>query len=344
MLANSLIRQTVRQTRQTKATVAQSPTAIQNSRPGLLSRLRTQLSLLMFRLRYRVVDELATTEMSCVQLAFDRVRRRNVVIKMGSLKVGNEYIVNEANILQHNLHPTFPTLYKQSSAGSSSYIAIEQIKGASLHCLLSGRERLPLYKCIEIAMQVGAGLEALHTRGLGHFDVKPDNIMRGNSQTRLLDFGLARPLGPQQRPGCFGTPNYLAPEQVKSEYLDQRADIYSLGLVLFEMITQQNPMNDPNYNVEATIQNHFKVQVDLQQEHITDRIQPEHQQDLLQLIDRAHLALQSIIRLSVTQNVSARFAEIRQMNVMLGQARQLAKELAPYENLLRDEINTPESR
>jgi serine/threonine protein kinase/tetratricopeptide (TPR) repeat protein len=125
--------------------------------------------------------------------------------------------------------------------GEMRYITMELVDGEDLRRLLDRRGRLPIAETVAIVKQVAAGLEAAHLEGIIHRDLKPQNIMvdrRG--QVRVMDFGLARSLehaSLTQTVGIMGTPDYMAPEQVLGEEVDARSDIFSLGLIFYEMLT-----------------------------------------------------------------------------------------------------------
>ncbi len=150
-------------------------------------------------------------------------------------------------------HPNLLTIFDLGSEGDTPYIVSELLEGQTL------RERLPVTqrKAIEYALSVCAGLAAAHDRGIVHRDLKPENIfVTADDRVKLLDFGLARIL--RETPGedlsativkgtdpgtVMGTADYMSPEQVRGEPVDHRTDIFSLGSVLFEMITGQRPFH-----------------------------------------------------------------------------------------------------
>jgi serine/threonine-protein kinase len=125
--------------------------------------------------------------------------------------------------------------------GEMRYITMELVEGEDLRRLLDRRGRLPIAETVGIVKQVAAGLQAAHLEGIVHRDLKPQNIMvdrRG--QIRIMDFGLARSLEQAsltQTVGIMGTPDYMSPEQVLGKDVDGRSDIFSLGLIFYEMLT-----------------------------------------------------------------------------------------------------------
>ena len=150
-------------------------------------------------------------------------------------------------------HPHIVALYDVGLEGDTFFVVTELLSGTTLRQLLE-RERPPVRRAIEIASQVAAGLAAAHAHGTIHRDVKPDNIFISSSgQAKILDFGLATASNAgavsENAPTLMltaagtvaGTPAYMAPEQVRGERVDHRADIFALGCVLYEMLTGRRP-------------------------------------------------------------------------------------------------------
>jgi len=121
------------------------------------------------------------------------------------------------------------------------YISMEYVRGLTLRYLLRDARRVPYSAGLRIARQLVAGLGAAHEVGVLHRDIKPENlILEANANAKLMDFGIARPTARvhpgNTEPGTFlGTPNYCAPEQLAGEEIDERADLYSCGVLLTEM-------------------------------------------------------------------------------------------------------------
>ena len=125
--------------------------------------------------------------------------------------------------------------------GDARYITMELVDGEDLRTVLDRRGRLPIAETVAIVKQIAEGLQAAHSEGIIHRDLKPQNIMLDRrGQVRIMDFGLARSLEQAsltQTVGIMGTPDYMSPEQVLGQELDARSDIFSLGLILYEMVT-----------------------------------------------------------------------------------------------------------
>jgi serine/threonine protein kinase len=158
----------------------------------------------------------------------------------------------EAQTLAGLNHPNICTVYEVDTHEGAAFIAMERVDGLNLKLHMARRE-LPTPEVVDIAAQVAAALDAAHAAGIVHRDIKPGNILVGaNGQVKVLDFGLARRfmmpdtgeviLGGSTIPGRpMGTANYMAPERILQLPLDPRSDLFSLGVVIYEMATGRLP-------------------------------------------------------------------------------------------------------
>jgi len=141
-------------------------------------------------------------------------------------------------------HSNIITIYEVGEFQSRAYIAMEYVAGESLKDL-TAREELPVASIIDLALQICEGLSEAHHAGIVHRDLKPANILLDKKgRVKIADFGLARLEGATQLTGegtVMGTPAYMSPEQVRGEPLDARSDIFSLGIVLYELIARRLP-------------------------------------------------------------------------------------------------------
>jgi serine/threonine-protein kinase len=142
-------------------------------------------------------------------------------------------------------HPNILRVYHLASYEGGTYLTMQWIKGGTLADLLSERGALPIPEVLTLAIKLSSALAAAHSSNILHRDIKPGNIlMDDDGEPYLADFGLARLIGEQglTQHGVFvGTPHYCSPEQVALQELDERSDIYALGLVIFEMSTGRRP-------------------------------------------------------------------------------------------------------
>jgi serine/threonine protein kinase len=194
--------------------------------------------------------------MGVVFKARDTVLERIVAIKvLGPLLEGNatarKRFIREGRSAAAVKHQHVVTVYGVEGHESAPYLVLEFIEGHSLEELLATSAPLPLEQVITLGAQIAKGLAAAHQKGLVHRDVKPGNILieKETGRVALVDFGLARGVDDASisRSGeVCGTPHYMAPEQVAGEHVDHRADLFSLGSVLYCMCSGELPFAAPN--------------------------------------------------------------------------------------------------
>ena len=206
--------------------------------------------------RYRIVSEIGRGAMGIVYRGEDEGLGRSVAIKTILASMDTEeqagYLARfrqEAKALGGLNHPAIITVYEFGDERGVAYLAMEYLEGRELRELISSR-RLDLASAVDIAAQVAEGLAFAHTRGIVHRDVKPGNVMviEGN-RAKIMDFGIARvrTSDVKTRTGIMlGSPKYMSPEQVLGRAVDHRSDIFSLGLVLHEMLTGAPPFDAAN--------------------------------------------------------------------------------------------------
>lgn len=149
---------------------------------------------------------------------------------------------NEAKAAGNLSHPNIITIHDAGEHEGLLYIAMEFVEGTNLAELIAKQGRLPAAKVVDITRQVCAGLDFAHTRGIIHRDVKPANIMLTDSRVKITDFGIANVGDGMTITGTVvGTPNYMSPEQVLGKPLDGRSDLFSVGVILYEMVTGERP-------------------------------------------------------------------------------------------------------
>jgi serine/threonine protein kinase len=169
-----------------------------------------------------------------------------------ALKVVNPECLSQANILQRFKqeaelarpldHPHVVHVYASGEQDRQPYLVMEWVEGKSLKEELAQRDHLPPDDAATIAVHIAQALDYIHRQGIVHRDVKPSNILLGSDgSARLSDFGIAVRIGETPPAVGVGTAAYLAPEQVSKEPADPRSDIYSLGIVMFEMLTGRLP-------------------------------------------------------------------------------------------------------
>jgi serine/threonine-protein kinase len=209
--------------------------------------------------RFEVLAEIGRGAMGIVYKAKDPMLERIVAIKtinMGMDRDGAEMyekrFYQEARAAGGLNHPNIVTVYDIGKTDTECYMAMECIDGAELRTLLLPGKPLPVPRALSIAAQVAEGLAYAHERGVVHRDIKPANIMvPENGAVKITDFGIARMRSSnvQTQTGMMmGSPKYMSPEQVIGKRADHRTDIFSLGVILYEMLTGATPFTGESVN------------------------------------------------------------------------------------------------
>jgi serine/threonine protein kinase/Tfp pilus assembly protein PilF len=200
--------------------------------------------------RYQIIEELGKGGMGKVYKAQDTEIKEKVALKLLKPEIAAdkktiERFQNELKFARKISHRNVCRMYDLNKEESSYYITMEYVPGEDLKSTIIRIGQLPIAKTIFIAKQVCEGLEEAHGLDVVHRDLKPQNIMidkEGNA--RIMDFGIARSVTGKGITGAgvmIGTPEYMSPEQVEGKDVDQRSDIYSLGVILYEMVTGRVP-------------------------------------------------------------------------------------------------------
>lgn len=207
---------------------------------------------------YRILEELGRGGMATVWKAYHEALERYVAIKVLHPTFTEEEAFldrfqQEAKALARLSHPNIVPIHDYSEHERNPYLVMRYVEGHTLHRYLHGR-RLSLSEILEIVRPVGEALAYAHGQGVLHRDIKPGNvILTFQGDVVLSDFGLAKLVEKDEalaRELLMGTPQYISPEQAKADPLDNRTDLYSLGVVLFEMIAQRVPFDgDTPYDV-----------------------------------------------------------------------------------------------
>jgi serine/threonine-protein kinase len=189
---------------------------------------------------YKLVDELGNGGMSLVCLGEQEPCGTQVAVKF-SLLDNNSYIAREYSALDAVDHPNIVKVLDGGVVEGRYFLVMELLRGNTLRSVIYSHNTIEPDVAIEIILQTLNGLEAVHRASILHCDLKPDNIFMADSvdsmTVKLIDFGLARHLEESPTGRGFGTPGYMAPEQAVGDAIDQRADIYSVGAVLYNMLT-----------------------------------------------------------------------------------------------------------
>ena len=205
--------------------------------------------------RYRIETKLGSGGMSTVYLAQDEVLDRPVAVKLMHREISEEAdqlerFRREARAAARLSHPNLVSVIDAGEDEGRPYIVFEYIEGQTLKQRITERGRLEIDEAVAYAIEIGRGLLAAHGRKLVHRDVKPQNVLIDpDGRAKVTDFGIARSLegeGMTATGRVLGTTDYVSPEQAMGEVVDERSDVYSLGVVLYEMLTGEVPFSAEN--------------------------------------------------------------------------------------------------
>jgi eukaryotic-like serine/threonine-protein kinase len=207
--------------------------------------------------RYELERLVGTGGMSSVYCALDTLLERRVALKVLHPHYGgdDEYVERfrrEARSVAQLSHPNIVTVIDRGEDDGQQYIVFEYIDGENLKELVDRTGPLPTRRAIELALQIAEALAFAHQHGLVHRDVKPQNVLiTPDGDAKVTDFGIARSLdvehGVTQTGTVLGTSNYLSPEQARGQTVTPATDVYSLGVVLYEMLTGEVPFPGENF-------------------------------------------------------------------------------------------------
>jgi serine/threonine protein kinase/Tfp pilus assembly protein PilF len=228
--------------------------AAEEAQPSITKTLETPVGSLtrgtLFADRYEVIEELGTGGMGSIYRVEDKKIHEDVAIKLIKPEIAAdkrtiERFSNELRIARKIRHKNVCQMFDLGEEKGTRYITMEYVPGEDLKNMIRMTKRLSIATALNIGTQVCEGLTEAHRLGVVHRDLKPANIMidkEGNA--RIMDFGIARSLeskGITDAGVMIGTPEYMSPEQVEGKEVDQRSDIYSFGVILYEMVTGRVP-------------------------------------------------------------------------------------------------------
>ena len=266
----------------------------------------------LFDGRYRIVRKLGSGGMADVYLAEDEELGRRVAIKILNDRHANdesfvERFRREAKNAASLSHPNIVSIYDRGEAEGTYYIAMEYLDGRSLKELVVARGPLPIGDAIEFTRQVLGALRFAHRKGVVHRDIKPHNVMAdADGRLKVTDFGIARAGVSQmtEAGSIIGTAQYLSPEQARGAAVDQRSDLYSIGIVLYEMLTGTVPFTGES-------------PVEIAMKHLSDTPRPPS-------LQRPEIPpdLDMVVLRALAKNPDDRFQTAEEMEAELGRVAQ----------------------
>jgi serine/threonine protein kinase len=205
----------------------------------------TSTSLAALGQRYDILAEAGHGSMGNVYKARDRETGEIVALKLLKPEIASDQAMmerfkNELLFARKITHKNVCRVHDFNRIGGIAYTSMEFVEGESLRSVMNRFGGLPVKKAVGVALQICSGLKEAHAQGIVHRDLKPENVMiDANGNVKIMDFGIARSMeaGTRLTGSMVGTPAYMAPEQVAGKPVDYRTDIYSLGLMLYEMFT-----------------------------------------------------------------------------------------------------------
>jgi len=204
-----------------------------------------------FANKYQIIEELGKGGMGKVYKVLDTEVHEKIAIKLIKPEIASDKrtidrFKNELKFARKIRHKNVCQMYDLNKEEGSYYITMEYVSGEDLKSFIHRSGQLTIGTAIKIAKQVCDGLSEAHRLGVVHRDLKSNNIMIDKEgDARIMDFGIARSLEAKGITGSgviIGTPEYMSPEQVEGKETDQRSDIYSLGVILYEMVTGKVPL------------------------------------------------------------------------------------------------------
>ena len=207
--------------------------------------------------RYELEELVGSGGMSSVYRAHDRVLDRKVALKVLHQRLMSEEecverFRREARMVAGLLHQNIVTVIDRGDDDGQPFIVFEFVGGKNLKQLVDREGPLPVERVLELGMQIARSLAFAHANGYVHRDVKPQNVLlNGDGEAKVTDFGIARSLdvkhGVTQTGTVLGTSDYIAPEQAQGQQVDEHTDVYSLGIVLYELLVGELPFSGDNF-------------------------------------------------------------------------------------------------
>ncbi|MBI5563675.1 MAG: protein kinase [Chloroflexi bacterium] len=273
--------------------------------------------------RYRLLAQVASGGMAVVYKAHDLTLNRVVAVKILRENFADDSgfrarFQSEAQAAANLAHPNIVTVYDYGQDGNRAYIVMEFVEGRDLKSVIRAESPLPMDRAIDLMAQACAALGHAHRAGLVHCDVKPQNlIVTPDGRLKVTDFGIARAISqslPQNVETVWGTPHYFSPEQAAGETPTPASDAYSLGVVMYEMLSGRLPFDADNHT-------------DLAMQHLQDEPPP-----LTAINPAVPIQIEQIINRVMAKDPAARYRTADQFGRALMDYRRMADQMTGLQN------------
>ena len=275
--------------------------------------------------RYALKQQLGEGGLGTVYAAYDPILSRTIAVKTLHLSVAegdratlDALFLNEARAAAGLNHPNIVTVYDAGLSEQGVYIAMERLRGRDLRQLMANGWRPDIVQTAQIMRRVCDALSYAHSKGVIHCDIKPANIfMVGRTLPKVVDFGIARVAHGQDIPALegvvAGSPHYLAPEQLRGETIDRRCDVYSLGVVMYELLTHRKAFDGKSLQEIV---------------HAVEHVRPQSPHELRPEVPRP---LSDITMRAIAHDPALRYRSARQMSQALKQWLEAEAEIGTEE-------------
>lgn len=285
--------------------------------------------------RYQIIKSIGEGGMANVYLAYDTILDRNVAVKIlrGDLSNDEKFVrrfQREALSASSLAHPNIVEVYDVGEDNGEYYIVMEYIEGKHLKSLLKKRGKLTLSEAVDIMLQITDGMSVAHDSYIIHRDIKPQNIMiLENGLVKITDFGIAMAMNATQLTqtnSVMGSVHYLPPEQASGQGSTLQSDIYSMGIVMYELITGELPFKGDNA-------------VEIALKHLKEPIP-----DIRTIINNVPNSIVNIIKKATAKNPKNRYNDAREMHEDLKTALDDSRVLEPIISFKYSETDTDDTK
>jgi len=285
--------------------------------------------------RYQIIKSVGEGGMANVYLAYDTILDRNVAVKIlrGDLSNDEKFVrrfQREALSASSLAHPNIVEVYDVGEDNGEYYIVMEYIEGKHLKSLLKKRGKLTLSEAVDIMMQITDGMSVAHDSYIIHRDIKPQNIMiLENGLVKITDFGIAMAMNATQLTqtnSVMGSVHYLPPEQASGQGSTLQSDIYSMGIVMYELITGSLPFKGDNA-------------VEIALKHLKESIP-----DIREFAPNVPNSIVNIIKRATAKNPKNRYNDAREMHEDLKTCLDDARSMEPIISFKYSEVDTDDTK